>query len=287
MSTNYPNFFIIGAQKSGTSSIHSMLKQHPDIFLSDVKELEFFNHSNRVNEDNFHKNYLKHFERANGHKIIGESTASYIWTYSEDSPWCNQSKIFNRDIPKTIKQYLGENVQFLVLLRDPVRRAVSAYMHHYRQGRIRKKDVSIQNIGKKFGIIDIGFYARHLKEWLQWFPRESFCILTYEDVFNNMRCSVKQICSFLDIPYKKLKPKSRQISSGIIENESGITLTEDEVERIRAFFLDQDNPKIAEQLKRPVISWKDLEWLREVYRADVAELQELLGRDLSVWQSSV
>lgn len=287
MPYTYPNFFIIGAQKSGTSSIHSMLKQHPDIYLSEIKELEFFNHSNRVNEENFFQNYLKHFEQANGQKIIGESTASYIWTYSDESPWCNQSKIYNRNIPQSIKRYLGEDVQFLVILRDPVKRAVSAYMHHFRQGRIRGKDISIQSIGKRYGIVDMGFYARHLKEWLQWFPFENFCIFTYEDVFTDMQTSLKQMYAFLDIPYKKIKPKTRNTSSGIIEDENGITLSENEVERIRNFFLDQNKPKIANQLKRPVISWEDMGWLKEVYRADVAELQELLGHNLSAWHGSV
>ncbi len=280
-----PNFFIIGAQKSGTSSLHAMLKQHPDIFMSEIKELEFFNHSNRVNEEFFHRDYLKHFQDANGQAIIGESTASYIWTYSPDSPWCNQSKVYNRQIPRSIKDYLGDNVQFLVILRDPVQRAVSAYMHHFRNGRIRGKNADIKSVGKKFGIIDIGFYARHLKEWLLWYPADSFCIFRYEELFEDLDPHIKRLCSFLNIQGEDLKPHRRNTSSGIVHCDDGITLSEDELERVRTSFMEEDKPHIAKQLNQPLITWDQVAWLKELYRPDVTELQKLLNWDLSKWQS--
>ena len=276
---NYPNFFIIGAQKAGTSSIHSVLRQHPEVFMSRVKELEFFNHTNRLDEQNFRENYLGHFQGVSGEKIIGEATASYIWTYSADSPWCKQSKIYNTNIPASVKQYLGEDIQFLVVLRDPVQRAVSAYMHHFCRGRIQGENISIQNMGKKFGIIDIGFYARHLREWFAHFPFDNFCIFVYEDLFQDFSNHIKKLCNFLNISYRNLDLRHRNVNSNVIRTEKGITLSEEKIHMLR----DQMQYLDAPGLQKPLITWQEIQWLQELYKPDVLDLQAVLDQRIDSW----
>ena len=108
-----PNFIIIGAGKSGTTSLAHQLGQHPDIFLSDPKEPHFFS-------INWHKGidwYLNIFSRANNCSAVGEASATYT-LYPE-----------YKDVPERMASVLGENVRLLYIVRNPVERMLSHCQH--------------------------------------------------------------------------------------------------------------------------------------------------------------
>ncbi|WP_279401847.1 sulfotransferase [Piscibacillus salipiscarius] len=110
---------MIGAAKSGTTSLYEYLKQHPQIYFPERKEPHFFGnmkpggeHVNNINE------YLKMFEDAPDNTVIGEASTSYL--YSSDA--ANKIKKFNN------------NAKIIVMLRNPVDRAYSMYRHQVRNG---------------------------------------------------------------------------------------------------------------------------------------------------------
>src|SRR5687768_6547415 len=140
MSKKLPNFLIVGAAKCGTSSLHKYLDQHPEIFMSKVKEPRFL--SSQVtpfplNGPGDHKveawyvknysDYIKLFEGSEGYPVVGESSADTLYFYKGTIP--------------IIKKYLGDP-KIIIMLRCPLKRAFSAYQYLVRDLR---EDLSFED----------------------------------------------------------------------------------------------------------------------------------------------
>lgn len=186
-----PNFLIIGAQKAGTRWIKLMLDQHPDIFIA-KKETHYFN-------DHYEKGldyYKSFFIDSNEQKAIGEKTPGYLWVPSQRQKEFPKNKV--RNVPKMVHNY-DPGIKLIVSLRDPVKRAVSAYYHHMRARRIAPGD-SILETNPLLGIVDRGFYHHQLTNWFDFFPREQFLILIFErDVVQNSAGTIQQAFHFLKV----------------------------------------------------------------------------------------
>ncbi|MFI5134832.1 MAG: sulfotransferase, partial [Chitinophagales bacterium] len=132
----FPNLFVVGAAKAGTTSLHYALGQHPDVFMSEKKEpgyfvwpekeLQFINNGKLIKHPRFLVNhlddYLKLFEEGREKKIRGESSTTYLFFYGK----CIAN--INRIHPDP------SNVNIVITLRNPVDRAFSQYMHKVRDG---------------------------------------------------------------------------------------------------------------------------------------------------------
>lgn len=132
-SKKLPNFVIAGFPKCGSTSLYYYLNEHPEIFMPTQKELHFFTHEilsstiegpgdNQVNKfhiTNFDE-YKKCYSKVSGQKTIGDASPSYI-----NYPSCISE----------IKDKLGNDVKIIVLLRDPVKRTYSNYLHLVREHR--------------------------------------------------------------------------------------------------------------------------------------------------------
>lgn len=110
-----PNFLIVGAQKSGTTSLHDILSQHPEAYLSSVKEINPF--TNPVKYSRGVRYYSNFFKGSTSTQVlVGESSPGYM---------CNPSG------PDRIKKDLGE-IKIVMILRDPIKRAFSQYWDNRR-----------------------------------------------------------------------------------------------------------------------------------------------------------
>ena len=121
-----PNFLIIGAAKSGTTSLHEELSKHPEIFMCNPKEPHFLaNLPDNTIGGNYgyprvdEAGYYSLFQKVKNEKIIGESSVSIL---------------FYKNAIKKAKSLLGQNIKIVVVLRNPVDRAFSNYMMHVRDG---------------------------------------------------------------------------------------------------------------------------------------------------------
>jgi hypothetical protein len=121
----WPNFFIVGVPKAGTTSLYEWLKQHPQVFMSPVKEPHYFS-NDLVSAARFiardEHAYLGLFSKASGYQAIGEASTSYFQ--------------FWRLVPDRIK-LAAPGARIIILLRDPVERAYSNYLMLHRTGRER------------------------------------------------------------------------------------------------------------------------------------------------------
>jgi tetratricopeptide (TPR) repeat protein len=197
---NDPHFIIIGATKCGTTSLYHYLKSHPQILLTQRKELDFF----RTRQFSYGKEwYLSHFPSITdlpGY-YTGEASPNYF-----DSVGVEQRM-----------HDMFPNVKLIVLLRDPVDRAISAHYHLVKDGiesrslataiadEIAKistlpEDKLMMNSRGYPSTVFGGLYFYKLKRWLKIFPKEQLLILKSEDFFRNTQETMQQVYDFLDIP---------------------------------------------------------------------------------------
>ena len=168
-----PTFLCIGIQKAGTSWLYRMVDQHPEVCCADPKEPHFFNRY----YDKGLEWYLAHFKSDRQTKAIGEFTPDYLWVRNEHK----NARGFEAtpDIPDRVAKHFP-NVRLIVILRDPVSRAVSSYFHHIGANRV-SPNRRIREVGDQWGILSMGHYAEHLERWFRHFPPERFQILIYEE----------------------------------------------------------------------------------------------------------
>jgi tetratricopeptide (TPR) repeat protein len=202
-----PNFLIVGSGKSGTSSLHQYLSQHPQVLSPVTKEIGFFDLPGvYVNGIRW---YLSHFPQVPvGEKFVtGEASPGYLYRH---------------DVEKRVFQAFP-NVKLIVMMRNPVHRTISAYHHSVRwSGELRSlEEVVDAEIEMVQGMSDpsdlrksqIKFEPRHvvwsmyyyfLKNWMNVFPRDQFLVLKSEDFFENPERVLNQVFNFLDLPNFKL-----------------------------------------------------------------------------------
>lgn len=170
-----PTFLCLGIQKAGTSWLYRMVSQHPQVHTSDPKELHFFNRD--YNYEKGSQWYLDHFKAKLGTQASGEFTPDYLWIRDEhrEVPGFESTP----DVPRRVVDMLP-NLQLIVILRNPVARAISSYYHHIGAARL-SPNRRIGAIGDQWGIRSMGHYAAHLERWFMHFPRERFLILIYEE----------------------------------------------------------------------------------------------------------
>ncbi len=196
-----PDFIIIGAQKSGTSSLHSILAHHPrvfiperEVFFFDVDDVEqhpdFFvrtrggwtDHDFERDFDRYLDWYRSLFEDARPGQIIGEDSTTYL---------------ASRAAPGRIAAMLPQ-VKLIALLRDPVTRAYSHYWHAVSTGRATMTfEQSLQRA--RGNLITRGRYLEQLERYLAHFGRERLQILLFEEFVSDEQSAVDGVCAFLGL----------------------------------------------------------------------------------------
>jgi hypothetical protein len=199
-----PNFIIIGAMKSGTTSLYNYICDHPCILPAAYDEIGFF-------DSNFHlgfnwyrsmfprKKQMEELEKKKGISITGEDTPFYFW---------------NEEAANRIKKYLPK-VKLIVILRNPVDRAFSEFnnikrdkkldvdFETYFKEEIHELENSPRDISKfseRASIISRGIYVTQLEMWYEIFSKEQILILDTNDLMNKPDLIEKSVCKFLNLP---------------------------------------------------------------------------------------
>lgn len=178
MKKKYPNLLIIGAMKCGTTSLHDYLNKHPDVNMSEPKELHFYTEHSNLSESE----YLKLVDSEK--KIRGTTPQNYTKAHHKDFMDIPH-KIFN-DTP---------DVKFIYIVRDPFKRIVShAYENRYgdRLRRIKENEQS----GHYW---KTSLYSYQLSAYLKYFKKEQFHLLTLESLISNKLVELNRIFQFLEI----------------------------------------------------------------------------------------
>lgn len=214
-----PDFLIIGAQKSGTTTLYNLLIEHPEIESAIRKEVHYF-------DLNYHKGikwYKSHFPIFKKNNVLtGEASPYYI---------------FHPEVPYRIKKTL-KGVKLIVMLRNPIARAYSQYNHNIRvpnreylsfedallqeerrlRGEVAKMAKNLQYKSKAhmhYSYKARGRYADQIGTWLDKFQRKDILFIRSEDFFNDTQFVLKEVYTFLDIRdnfiSNNIRSKSRNI----------------------------------------------------------------------------
>ena len=284
---NAPRFAIIGAQKSATTWLWDMLDQHPGTSLPSQKEIHYFGSAELYAKgDDW---YYSHFKSLDSDKLIGEASTSYF--YDRVPYWHNKSSQIEFDkslpsIPELISQKFP-SMKFIVILRDPVHRAVSAYSHWMKQGNVSPL-LGLKKVATdypKMRILEYGLYANYLNIWMKCVPPDRLRIILFEDqIKENCDLTLTGIYEYLglDAEFKpELPDKAVHRSWGwtrIVFNYYASKMSKSMGHSKAGVFLDR-----FDFLSSSAIKAEDIEFLRSVYLPEKEELSVLTGNPLCGW----
>ena len=187
----WPNFFIVGAAKAGTTSLYTYLKNTPGVYMSEHKEPHYFIDNMKTGNYDESK-YLQLFKNVKNEKAIGEASTDYL--IDPSSAKCIHDKI--------------PDAKIIILLRDPVERAFSSYLMFTNR---TKKDLSfpeifLETFGTEYGLkydknpyLGRGLYSSQVKKYLEIFGEENVGIWFFEDMKKDTMQMVKGVLKFLKI----------------------------------------------------------------------------------------
>ena len=300
MNNKLPNFLIVGAAKCGTSSLHNYLNQHPDIFMPTftadglkVKEPRFLikeKIQKRLQKGIWnYKDYKLLFQGVTDEIAIGEATVLYLYYHSEAI--------------KNIKKYLGEDVKIIIMLRNPIDRAYSAYSFASRTLQENQSfNEALINARPRFDndetlspmilYKELGMYYEMVKDYMQNFKYVH--IVIYDDFILQTDREVNKVLDFLNINTITDINTSTIINSGGRKWDSKFVKKLLMLDSIFKKILKIIIPKkirvnIKNRLVQSFTSKADLinkttkKELLDYYYKDIHLLEKLINKDLSKW----
>jgi len=296
-----PNFLIIGAAKSGTSSLYYYLKQHPEIYMSPVKEPHFFSFTSQTKMTNGPgdtipeaitdlEEYKNLFENVINEKAIGEASTSYL---------------YRKEASKRIKA-TNPDIKLIAILRNPTERAFSAYMHLIRDQReetkpfseaLKQEAIRIQNNWDPiWHYKNVGLYFEQLSRYYKIFSREQIKIYEFEQLISNPGELLQDIFSFLEVNTNftpdislKYNVSGSQKSNFIYYISKTIFNKPNPIRWISRILIPElwrqkvTNTIRSKNLDKQTISEVVKSDLINFYREDILKLEELIEKDLSKW----
>lgn len=291
-----PNFLIVGAVKSGTTSLYEYLKQHPDIFMPDWKELsyfigDFFSPLHRVKTSHL---YYRIFSKADNQSAVGEVSTAYL---------------YDIDSSKLIKKELGK-IKIIILLRDPSAMSYSLYNHQLRREgetidsfekalereEIRKADLNFRKScygwHANYYYYQRGRYYGQVKRYIDTFGKDNILVILFEELVSETLSVLKNTFQFLGVDdsfvpeIKVHNPAGSILDIPRFWKDTGVFL------KTLQFVFSKNLIKKVPNLLRNVgrkppqpINVLTEEKLRKKFYEDICKLEQLIGKDLSIWKS--
>lgn len=286
------DFIGIGAARAGTSWVTNILRAHPEICVSEPKEIRYFNRHvlpvakmrGKVNS-NYDRGlawYLNRFSHAREGQLRGEFSPIYLY---DEAAACGIKSCF-------------PDVKLIACLRNPADRAYSHYWLH--RGLSVLGNISFEQALREEEIyVDMGFYAKQLKRYLEHFDHDQLLVLIFEELIRSPEIEMRRLFEFLGVATKlevdfsqyptnpparvrsrALKKAVFSISRALANAQMSIVL--DGLRKIgvhalvtRVTLTPLRYPPMAETTRRQLV---------ELFSKDIAELETLLGCNLSQWR---
>jgi len=298
----FPNYLIVGMAKCGTSSLAKYMEQHPEIYVTPQKEPRYLTGSlmktklggpkDEKVEDWYIKDYeeyIKQYDGVTGEKAIGEASADTLYFYKSTIP--------------LIKEKFGDP-KIIIILRDPVKRAFSAYQHLVRDEReylsfeeaLKKEEERIEkNYELIYHYTHVSMYYEPVKAFMDNFSQVK--VIFNEDLSKNTAITLKEVFGFLGVDTNvNIDTDVRYNKSGVPKNKllHNLLSTENIVRKIarpivrtimptketRSKFTKNMVNKNLQQLSIPT---GEKEKLKQLFKEDVAKLEGLLGKKIDFW----
>ncbi len=307
LNNKYPNFIIAGCAKSGTTALHYMLDQHPDIFMSVVKETNYFIYG----YEKFH-HYVEHTNTKSLNGVLASdicdskekyqalfAAASDKQILGEASPWY----LLNSFVPSRIVEF-NPNAKIILVLRNPTDVVFANFVHQVRDA---VESLQLENIEEIFEEkhyaneklhpfskhLEIPKYASHMPRYLNVFSKDSILVLIYEEFLNNKQASLDKVFDFLSVNKSKSievdkkvnisgLPKNKKLknvlqSNNFLKRFAAKAIPQKQRAKLRAkieALNTQPKPKLDNNIRRK---------LDNLYVEDRQFVEEYLQRKIEVW----
>ena len=275
-----PNFLVIGAGRAGTTSLYTYLDEHPDVFMSRIKEPNFFLDPTPRNASARYAKTLAEYEAlfadAGGASAIGEASVVYFRHPSSAA---------------RIKATLGPDVNLILILRQPAMRAFSGYLLSRRgDGQVLERRSAAEALLNPESGFERSYYADSLERWLDLFP-DRLKILIFERYVANLSDTLRQVFEHIGVDPAFEPDFSRRYNEGWVPRNAALNrvLKHRRLRRIARSALPAGAQSAIRTLTRrnqapaPSIDPALYEELTQRYLADIRRTEELIGEDLSHW----
>jgi Sulfotransferase domain len=185
-----PHFFVIGAQKAGSTYLLHCLGEHPEIFMP-PGEVAFFEESlystERIGD------FEKHFARARPGQVVGVKRPNLLG---------------HSECPERLKRHMPD-LKIIAILRHPIERSVSGYFHYMKTGLLPIEPVEVgmrkiiegqyPEIPRAREVLEFGLYGKHLNHYSEYYPRENFYVMLLEDMKHDAASQLAGLYRFLGV----------------------------------------------------------------------------------------
>lgn len=299
----FPNLFIPGAAKSGTSTLHEMLNQHPEICMSYEKEPFFMIQNDFEKNMKFYEaRYNELFKHKPDATYFGDSSTSYM--------------LFPNFIKRT-KKYLKNDVKFIFILRNPVDRILSSFLYikSFGSERLKFEDAILKDMhiepnlntklpeGKFKSYFQYGLYGKWLKRFYDSFDDEQVKIILFEDFKINPLSEVNDCFRFLNLSEMDSlitkKTNATRVLKHAYLHENFLRLTGGRSKIMKPVYnifprktKDFFKVKISDFIIKitetknsyPKLTDEQRKWLANLYKDDFVLLKQLVDKDFSLWK---
>ena len=228
-----PHFFIVGATRAGTTWLHHALRAHPDIFMPETKELQYFNRDRRYRADL--AGYRSLFWGWRGERVVGEATPLYMAAHTVyDSENVMRTDAGDDAIARIARHF--PQARLIVSLRDPATRIPSIYEKNLRQGKL---DAPLQALLEQelsgepslLNLLSMNDYRAHLDNILAHFPSEQVKAMLFEEWRRDPPAAVEELQRFLGVEPGFREPAAKEAAN---RRERYGALDEERISRLSA-----------------------------------------------------
>jgi len=285
------NAIIIGAGRSGTTTLYKYLENHPDVCFSDIKEVHYFSVEDlyQRGEDYYHS-----FWKQCKEERIKIAADTYL--------------LIDKNAPKRIAEY-NPDMKIIVILRNPAERTWSSFQYAKNNGYISDNKSFIQSIKEEEEHIlssDITVqnnlcnlwqskYYEHVSYWSEFFPQKNILLLKTSDLKNNTNILLKQLSTFLDIKNfssdvtlitanKSAKAKSKVLQQFLLNRNNPLRAALRKIlpDKVKQKILHSKLPEKLSSVNRKETSYEplseeDRKYAEQLLEKDTKRLEKIFG----------
>lgn len=288
----YPNLYFIGGMRCGSTTIHNLLNQHPQINMSIVKEPRYWE-----------AKYLEFTENRHLEKFVGRGKFRTYEKYNDlfnykdkDIKYNGESShyLHKKDLAAFIKNHVPD-ARIIISLRNPIKRLASEYRYVSNKKNLKcGLNEWINNALDSNGRVKKGLYSKSVKEYTEVFGTSNVHILFFEDLIINQEKLANRMFEFLGLERIDVKYTHRELSSNYNNTVRTVYEKYPKVLRkiiprgVRRFYVNHVENTVRKKEKKfaiQTLSEEIEEMLKSYYHDDISELSDFLGIDcITKWK---
>jgi hypothetical protein len=274
-----PNFIVIGAMKAGTTSIWAFLRQHPAVFMPEIKEIDYFSASWDKGWTWYQSNFASVGPNVTA---IGEASTTY-----SRHPWFPETASrLARSLP---------SAQLIYCLRDPLKRIQSMYVHCVHMGHERRSfEDAMQYLSVDVNdYVAMSAYHYQLQKYLRYFPLNQVYFVILEKLQRNPALVLKNLCHYIHIDntyefdvsiIRNESSRMRRQKTSLGNTLSNMSLEGSMIRRMPGRLQRLYRHLTTKPIEKPLISAETKNRLIEILQPDTDALRSLTGLHLTDWQ---